>query len=159
MSSTVIIAMRVARSAILALAMGAVSAAWGQALSDPTRPPPAWMAAHAKAAPGTMMGDGTNAEPAPRLQSLLLGRSHKYAIIDGQLVAVGESFRDGKLVQVRPGEAVLQTKLGRQTLKLFPDVQKLPVKPVAADAARAPAKAKRSIRLTETGNNVAKEKK
>jgi hypothetical protein len=42
---------------------------------------------------------------------------------------------------------------------LFPDVEKRPVKPVAADAVGAPAKAKHRISLTGTGNNVVKEKK
>jgi hypothetical protein len=171
MSRAVTLRMTAARGASVALAMGAFSATWGQTLSDPTRPPPAWIAAHAKApapgspggasvAPGTMAGDGANAEPLPRLQSLLLGPSRKYAIIEGQLVGVGDTFRDARVVAVRSTGVVLRSERGTQTLRLFPDVEKRPVKPVAADAGRAPAKAKRRVlRIGGIGDNVAKEKK
>jgi hypothetical protein len=142
--------------AALALVLGCLCPAWGQALSDPTRPPQAWLDAQLKAA-----GAATAAEQevAPHLQSLLIGPSRRYAIIDGQLLGVGDTFRDARVVAVRPTEVVLRSERGTQTLRLFPDVEKRPVKPVAADAAVAPGKAKRRIRLTETGNNVAKEKK
>jgi len=145
-----------ARSAIaaLALVLGCLSPAWGQALSDPTRPPQAWLTAQQKAA-GVPAAEQ---EILPRLQSLLIGPSRTYAIIDGQLLGVGDRFRDARVVAVRPAGVVLRSKSGTQTLKLFPDVEKRPVKPVAADAPRAPDKAKRRISLTGTGNNVAKEK-
>ena len=144
-----------ARWAIAALALGCLSPAWGQALSDPTRPPQAWLAAQPRAAGAP----AAEQETTPLLQSLLIGPSRRYAIIDGQLLGVGDRFRDARVVAVRPTEVVLRSERGTQTLRLFPDVEKRPVKPVAADAARAPAKAKRRIRLTGTGNNVAKEKK
>jgi hypothetical protein len=142
--------------AALALVVSCLSPAWGQALSDPTRPPQAWLAAQPK-------GAGTPAaaeqEVVPQLQSLLIGPSRRYAIIDGQLLGVGDTFRDARVVAVRPAGVVLRSERGTQTLRLFPDIEKRPVKPVAADAAPAPDKAKRRIRLTGTGNNVAKEKK
>jgi len=142
--------------ALAALGMAACSAAWGQALSDPTRPPPAWIAAQAKktdgsldasaalagAPPGVSAAGVAEGEAAPRLQSLLIGPSRKYAIINGQLVSVGETYKDAKLVEVRPNEVVLHSEHGRQTLKLFPDVEK---RPVAAEGGRAPAKAKRRV--------------
>jgi len=142
--------------AALPLVLGCLSPAWGQALSDPTRPPQAWLAAQPKAAGAAAAAEQ---ETAPHLQSLLIGPSRRYAIIDGQLLGVGDTYRDARVVAVRPAGVVLRSKSGTQTLKLFPDVEKRPVKPVAADTARAPAKAKRLIRLTDIGSNVAKEKK
>jgi hypothetical protein len=38
-------------------------------------------------------------ERPPQLQSLLIGPSGKYAIIDGQLVGVGDTFKDARVVQ------------------------------------------------------------
>jgi hypothetical protein len=142
--------------AALTLVLGCLSPALGQVLSDPTRPPQAWLAAQPKAE-GTLSA----AEPdiVPQLQSLLIGPSRRYAIIEGQLLGVGDKFKDAHVVAVRPAGVVLRSERGTQTLRLFPDVEKRPVKPVAADAVGAPAKAKRHIRLTEAGNNVAKEKK
>jgi hypothetical protein len=144
------------RWAIAALALGCLSPAWGQALSDPTRPPQAWLAAQPKVAgaPST-----EEQEASPQLQSLLIGPSRKYALIDGQLVGAGDTFRDARVVAVRPTEVVLRSKRGTQRLKLFPDVEKRPVKPVAADARRGPGKAKRVVRVIGIGNNVAKENK
>ena len=143
------------RWAIAAVALGCLSPAWGQALSDPTRPPPAWIAAHPKAAGAP----ATEQAAASQLQSLLIGPSRRYAIIDGQLLGVGDRYRDARVVAVRPDGVVLRSASGTRTLKLFPDVEKHPAKPLAAGAVGVPAKAKRSIRLPETGNNVAKEKK
>jgi hypothetical protein len=147
-----------ARWAIAALALGCFSPAWGQVLSDPTRPPQAWLAAQPKAA-GAPAAAEQEQEVVPQLQSLLIGPSRRYALIDGQLVGVGDRFKDARVVAVKPAEVVLRSERGTQTLRLFPDVEKRPVKPVVADAARAPAKAKRRVRVTGTDNNVAKEKK
>jgi hypothetical protein len=123
---------------------------------DPTRPPQAWLAAQPKVAGAPAAADQ---EAAPQLQSLLIGPSRKYAIIDGQLLGVGDTFKDARVVAVKPAGVVLRSERGSETLKLFPDVDKRPVKPLAADAGRAPAKAKRRVRVTGTGNNVVKENK
>jgi hypothetical protein len=145
------------RWAIAALALGCLSPAWGQALSDPTRPPQQWLAAQPKVAGAH---SGIESETVmPQLQSLLIGPTHAYAIIEGQLVGVGDTFRDARVVAVRPAEVVLRTEHGTQTLRLFPDVEKRPVKPVAADAGRAPGKGKRVVRVIGIGTNVAKENK
>jgi hypothetical protein len=143
------------RWTIAALSLMLVSPAWGQALSDPTRPPQAWLAAQQKA-PGAPAGEQ---ESRPLLQSLLIGPSRRYAIIDGQVLGVGDTFRDARVVAVTPAAVVLRSARGTQMLKLFPDVEKRPVKAVATGAAPAPAKAKHRISLTGTGNNVAKENK
>ena len=136
------------------LALACVFPAWGQALSDPTRPPQEWLDARPKVAGAP---SAFEQEAPPHLQSLLIGPSRNYAIIDGQLVGVGDTFNDARVVKVSPAEVVLHSERGIQTLKLFADVEKRPVKPVAADAVRPPAKAKRH--LSGSSKNVAKETK
>ncbi len=142
------------RFAVAALALGCFSAAWAQALPDPTRPPAAWLAAQPKAAGAP---SGADVESVPQLQSLLIGPSRRYAIIDGQLVGVGDMFNDARVVAVRSTEVVLRSERGTQTLKLFPDVEKRAV--AAADAEtktkRPPRKGpkqgeRRSIVIKET---------
>jgi len=125
-------------AAVLALAIG--FPAWGQALSDPTRPPQEWLDARSKVAGAPTVFPH---ETPPHLQSLMIGPSRNYAIIDGQMVGVGDTFNDARVVKVTPSEVVLRSERGIQSLKLFSDVDKRPVKPVAADVARPPAKAKR----------------
>ena len=140
--------------AFAALALSCVLPAWGQALSDPTRPAQEWLNAQPKVAGAT---SAFGEEAPPHLQSLLIRPSRRYAIIDGQLVGVGDTFNDARVVKVSPSEVVLRSERGIQTLKLFADVEKRPVKPAAADAARPPAKAKR--RLSGSSKNVVKETK
>ena len=149
-----------ARLISAALALGGCCAAWGQAprpvLSDPTRPPQVWLDAQPKA-PGTpaILEQAT----VPRLQSLLIGPSRRYAIIEGQVVGVGDRFKDARVVAVRPTEVVLRSERGTQTLKLFSDVEKRGVKPVAADTARASARGKRRVTVDGSDNNVTEERK
>ena len=142
------------RWAVATLALGCLSPAWGQPLFDPSRPPPAVMAPPPGAA-----GKPAAVEGPPQLQSLLIGPSRKYAIIDGQLVGVGDTFRDARVVEVTPTGVVLNSERGTQTLNLFPNVEKRSVKPVAADTGPAPAKAKRRVRNNQIRNNAAKEDK
>jgi hypothetical protein len=143
-----------ARCAVAALALGCLTPAWGQPLFDPSRPPPALLAPPPGAA-----GKPAAVESPPQLQSLLIGPSRKYAIIDGQLVGVGDTFRDARVVEVTRTGVVLHSERGNETLNLFPNVVKRSVKPAAADAGPAPAKAKRRLRTNRIGNNAAKEDK
>ena len=136
------------------LALGCVFPAWGQGLSDPTRPPQVWLDAQPKLAGAPSMFEQ---EAPPHLQSLLIGPSGRYAIIDGKLVGVGDTFNDARVVKVSPSEVVLHSQRGIQTLTLFADVEKRPVTPVAAEAPRPPAKGKRP--RSGSSKNVAKENK
>ena len=142
------------------LALGCLSPTWGQPLSDPSRPPPAFLAPPAKGA-GAPVAAGTSAaaepERPPQLQSLLIGPSGKYAIIDGQLVGVGDTFKDARVAAVTPAGVVLSSERGEQTLTLFPNVEKRSTKPAAAASGPAPAKSKRRISGNGTSSNVAKE--
>lgn len=99
----------------LALA-GAVRA---QALSDPTRPP-------AGASPGSART--VAASSALVLQSVLIRPAARAAIISGEYVALGQKMGALRLVKVAETEVVLQDGAERRTLKLFPGVNKSPVR-------------------------------
>lgn len=96
-----------------ALALGAAPA-MAQALADPTRPPAVLTAP----APGAAVA----ASPAgPVLQSVLIGRAaggRQVAVIDGETVRLGESFRGAVLVRMTDTEVELKRGRARQVLKL-----------------------------------------
>ena len=95
-------------------------ALWSQVMEDPTRPAPAWLAAQPKA-PGEIVVE-PNSEPS--LQLLLIGKSRKYAIIDGQIVKPGGSYNGSRLVAIKPDLVVLQSDDALQTLKMHPAIEK-----------------------------------
>jgi len=104
---------------------------------------------------GAATAGATEPERPPQLQSLLIGPSGRYAIIDGQLVKAGDTVRDARVVAVTPTGVVLSSERGNQTLSLFPNVEKRP----PADAGPASARAKSRSAGSETGNNVVKDNK
>lgn len=90
-------------------------AALGQALSDPTRPPPGLN----NAAPTP----GLATSPAVRgLQSVIISATHCAAIIDGKTVELGEKHGAERLIEVSERGVVLQGEHGRRELTLFPAV-------------------------------------
>jgi MSHA biogenesis protein MshK len=104
------------------LAAGALCAAHAgaQALEDPTRPPASLM----QAAPG---GAVPAAPAEPQLQSVLIARQdggRHVAVIDGQTVRLGESYKGAVLTRMSETEVVLQRGTERQVLKLFPAAHK-----------------------------------
>jgi MSHA biogenesis protein MshK len=95
--------------AALALCAGAADA---QALQDPTRPP-------AGAQPGE---GGAGASGAPQLQSVLVGRApnaRRVAVIDGEMVRPGDSFRGARVARVSDTEVELVRGGERQVLRLY----------------------------------------
>lgn len=136
--------------------IGYASLSWGQILSDPTRPPQEWLAAQTQSA-GNAVPETT--EVPAHLQSLLIGRTRKYAIIDGELLSVGDTFKDNRVMAVRPDGVELRSPRGTQTLKLFSDVVKQPVKPVAADTVGTRPGEKRRVSIGVGNNSVVTEKK
>lgn len=98
-------------AACLALAQSPVAA---QALPDPTRPPPGI---------DRMAADGAadGAEPGPRLQSVLIARQspgRHVAVIDGETVRPGETFRGARVARISADEVVLVRGAERQVLRL-----------------------------------------
>lgn len=115
------------QAAALSAAIGLLTGgALAQGLSDPTRPPGA----------GAWQQGGQEEAPAGRqLQSVLLSGGRRLAIIDGNMVALGGMVGEARVVKISETEVVLKTGEETETLKLFPSVDKQPVK-------RAPARAR-----------------
>ena len=88
---------------------------YAEELPDPTRPPAGI------SEPAVEPGSAANL-PAG-LQSIIIGRHRRAAIIDGQTVELGGKHNGATLVEVNEGNVVLRTAQGRQVLTLFPDVK------------------------------------
>ena len=107
--------MKYCGSFILMLLCVAPLAAWGQVLSDPTRPAFGFDAS----APTS----GVTATPAVSgLQSVIISPAHCAAIIDGKTVELGAKHGNERLIEVSERGVVLQGERGRRALTLFPAV-------------------------------------
>jgi MSHA biogenesis protein MshK len=113
-------------------ALGSAGAAWCQGMNDPTRPPS-----------GIAAGDpdGAVAAGGPLLQSVLISPAGNAAIINGEMIRVGQKFGDAVLVKVAESEVVLRSGSGTQVLKLHPGVEKRMSAPPTAKAAPRRGKA------------------
>ncbi|MEO8142867.1 MAG: hypothetical protein ABI654_01520 [Betaproteobacteria bacterium] len=112
---------RGALNMVLAVALWlAASGAQAQGgLSDPTRPPSAPVAGAvgvAEEIPGT------------QLQSILFSSGRKVAVINGKMVPLGGMVGEAKLVRISETQVVLKKGDETEVLKLFPSVEKRPVK-------------------------------
>jgi MSHA biogenesis protein MshK len=85
-------------------------------LPDPTRPPDASNAPGSEYETGQVTG--------PMLQSVLVGPQRAEAIINGQLVKIGDKFGDARVVKIDESEVVLRNGKDVQKLKLFPGIEK-----------------------------------
>lgn len=92
----------------------AVSCACAEELSDPTRPP---------ASVSAPVVVGSTAPKPTGLQSIILSKNRRAAIIDGDTVELGSTHNGARLLEVNEGSVVLSGKQGRQVLTLFPDVR------------------------------------
>lgn len=101
---------------VLIVALFSVAAA-AEELPDPTRPPAGLAAPVAAPASGV-----PEIRPA-RLQSILISKTRRAAIIDGESVELGGKYGDAKLIEVNEGSIVLRGTQGRQVMTLFPDVK------------------------------------
>lgn len=122
--------MRDCKTFIIAAAM---LAQWGicaaETLVDPMRPPAELELPQAASAGGVVAG--------PVLQSVLISPGRKSALISGQMVQLGGSFGDARLIKITESEVVLRSGDTLQTLRLFPDVEK---QVIAPDRARRTGK-------------------
>lgn len=101
---------------VAALCLLAVTASvMAESLVDPTRPP---------AALNPALANASAAYTGPALQSVLVSRGRKVAIIDGKEVRVNEKFGDARVIRITETEVVLRSGKNVQTLKLFPDMDK-----------------------------------
>lgn len=90
-------------------------AAVAEELADPTRPP----AALAEPVAGAVQ---KASEVPSGLQSIIISKTRRAAIIDGETVELGKRHGDARLIEVNEGGVVLQGTQGRQVLTLFPNV-------------------------------------
>ncbi len=93
-------------------------------LSDPTRPPSAGA-----------FGDAQDDAPAGRqLQSVLFSGGRKLAIIDGTVVRLGGRLGEARVVSISETAVTLRTGNETEVLKLYPAIDKRPVKRVTSRA-------------------------
>jgi MSHA biogenesis protein MshK len=115
------------RAALFAFAVaGMLTAAQvnAQALVDPTRPPNAPAAGEVPgAAPGGSL-----------LQSILIASNRKLAIINGTTVALGGMVGEARVVRITETEVTLKKGDETEVLKLYPGVDKQPIKRGARSA-------------------------
>lgn len=109
-----------------------------EVLPDPTRP----------AVEAGQAGDAAIVTSGPMLQSVKIAPGRRSAVISGQLLAEGERFGAAKLVSISESEVVLLGPEGKQTLKLFPGVEKLAVLPPQGQALK-PAKNKSKLKTEQ----------
>jgi MSHA biogenesis protein MshK len=83
-----------------------------QPLQDPTRPPPGL----------DRVASGPAQESAvPRLQSVLIARQpggRHVAVINGETLRLGESYKGARVASIKPGEVVLVRGNARQVLRM-----------------------------------------
>lgn len=96
-------------------ALGAPQAS-GQALVDPTRPP------NAPAGEAEAVQSGT------QLQSILIASNRRLAIINGATVGLGGMVGEAKVVRITETEVTLRKGDETEVLKLYPGVDKQPIK-------------------------------
>ena len=84
-------------------------------LTDPTQPPQEVL----DAAAGRVVSQ-TPPPSGPTLQSVLISPHRKVAIIDGEMVRVGQTYKGAVLASVSETEAVLTRGGQRTVLRLFP---------------------------------------
>lgn len=87
-----------------------------ETLVDPTRPP-AEIANTAVSSASQVA-----VTPAAGLQSILISKTRRAAIIDGKTFELGQSYGDAKLVEINESSVVLVSSQGRRELRLFPAV-------------------------------------
>lgn len=86
----------------LLIALGWASGAWAAAQGDPTEAPPVWLAAQ-PVAPGVAP---SSAEAV--VQVILSGRSRRLAVIDGEVVKVGDHYKGSKVVAIKANKVVME---------------------------------------------------
>lgn len=93
--------------------------AHSQGLIDPMQPP-------AAAVSPTTTAAGTPAQSG--LQGVITSPGRKLALIDGQVVPLGEAVRQGTLSGLSDGTAVVRKNGERDVLLMHPDIDKRPAR-------------------------------
>lgn len=106
------------RAAVPLVFMLICAVAWAQeefeGLSDPMRPYDAQMRSEDPSKPAT-----SPVPSAPLLQSIVIGASDRYAIINGQRVRVGSMVGDAYVEDILPRQVILVRNARREVLPLL----------------------------------------
>jgi MSHA biogenesis protein MshK len=105
------------RALLMLMGIAACAAAWGQGLSDPTRPPGSTNAA----SPAAGLEDLPSG---PQLQSVLIAQGRRVAVINGTTVALGGMVGDAKVMKISETEVVLKRGQETEVLKMYPGIEK-----------------------------------
>lgn len=89
---------------------------YAEELADPTKPPVSISAPVVESGAAAV-------KKAAGLQSILISKNRRAAIIDGVTVELGGRIDNATLVEVNAAYVVLKTNKGRRILNLFPDVK------------------------------------
>lgn len=95
---------------------------YAEELPDPTRPPASIAASIAAPVAASSVEAAPALAPAG-LQSIIISKTRRAAIIGGETVELGGKYGDAKLIEVNEGSVVLRNAQGRQVMTLFPDVK------------------------------------
>lgn len=91
-----------------------------QTAGDPTKPAPAWLALQPK-----LLGAPVEVERGtPGAQIVIVGPARKFAMVDGQAVRPGETYKGSKLLSIGPDVVIWQTDGHRELTTMTPGVVK-----------------------------------
>jgi MSHA biogenesis protein MshK len=108
------------KRSLLAIGIALAGTADAAGPSDPTRPP---NATPTSAAAPTDVDAGRLV-----LQSVLVAPDRRVAVVSGVPLTIGDEVRGHRLLRVTDAEAVLHGPAGPVTLKLYPHIERRPVK-------------------------------
>ena len=76
------------------------------------------------------------------MQLMLIGKSRKLAVINGQVIKPGDTYNGSKVLAIKPGEVVLQD--ASKSIKLTPNIEKKVISPPLLKKETAASKSKKS---------------
>lgn len=98
-------------------------ASHAQAVSDPTRPAIAWLAVQPKAT-GVVVAEPESGTPGAQI--VVVGPSRKFAMVDGNAVRTGETYKGAKLLGIGSDSLTWQNGEKREMASMSPAVVKTP---------------------------------
>jgi MSHA biogenesis protein MshK len=111
---------KTARLLLFTLGVVVSALSHAQTTGDPTRPAPAWQALQPKA-PGATV---EVAPSTPGAQIVVVGPARKFAMVDGETVRPGDTYRGSKLLAIGPDGLIWQTEGRRELTSMSPAVLK-----------------------------------
>lgn len=128
---------------VLLLILAITTSLWrvdaaAQVMNDPTRPP-------AGLAPAD---SATGALASPILQSIMITRSERSAIIGGETVRLGGKYGEAEVIGITENEVTLRSASGTETLRMYPDVGIKRIEAAASPATGKPVKKRRGPTTT-----------